>query len=179
MKIGSNLWRCLSCNLAQETGGEAAPAEETLETSEPADPAPEETLESSETLGAFMEAATTKTIESGATDVASDELSCDLFEYRSQTNGGLKIHMGRKHKEICQLYGDIESERDTDDWWHNNSTEFMKIFQTYKDVLEEIQESSLIEPRRDETKALATTIFTSHHGRNIEQCLIAEGTAAV
>ena len=95
MKIGSNSWRCLLRNLAQETGGEAAPAEETLETSEPADPAPEETLESIETLGAFMEAATTQTIESGATDVASDELSCDLFEYRSQTNGGLKIHMVR------------------------------------------------------------------------------------
>ena len=90
----------------------------------------------------------TETTESGSTDVASDELSCDLCEYRSETNGGLKIHMGRKHKEIPQLDGDIESERDTDDWWDNNSTESMKIFQTYKDVLEEIQESSLTEEEK-------------------------------
>ena len=62
-----------------------------------------------------MKAATTETIDFVATDVASDELSCDLCEYRSETNGGLKIHMGRKHKEIPQLDGDIESERDTDD----------------------------------------------------------------
>ena len=95
-----------------------------------------------------MEATTTETIESGATDVASDELSCDLCEHKSETNGGLKIHMGRKHKEIPQLDGDIESERDTDDWWDNNSTEAIKIFQTYKDVLKEIQESSLTEEEK-------------------------------
>ena len=95
-----------------------------------------------------MEAATTETNESGATDVASDEQSCYLCEHRSETNGGLKIHKGRKHKDIPQLEWDIESERDTDDWWDNNSTESMKIFQTYKDVLEEIQESSLTEEEK-------------------------------
>ena len=32
--------------------------------------------------------------------------------------------------------------------WYNNFTESMKIFQTYKNVLEEIQESSLTEEEK-------------------------------
>ena len=56
--------------------------------------------------------------------------------------------MGRKHKEILQLDGAVEIEKDTDCWWENNYTNCIKIFQTYKDVLEEINESSLSEEEK-------------------------------
>ena len=64
---------------------------ETLESSEVVYAAPRETLESIKAV----DAAPTETLESSEADIASDELSCDLCEHRSQTNGGLKIHMGR------------------------------------------------------------------------------------
>ena len=59
-------------------------------------------------------------LESSEADTETDdELSCDVCEHRSQTKGGLKIHTGRKHKEIPQLDGDMQTERETDDWWEN------------------------------------------------------------
>ena len=63
------------------------------------------------------------TLESSEADTKTDdELFCDVCEDRSQTKGGLKIYIGIKHKDIPQLDGDIQTERDTDDWWENNST---------------------------------------------------------
>ena len=53
--------------------------------------------------------------------------------------------MGRKHKEIPQLDGQVQIERDTDDWWENNITVSVKSFQVYKDVKEDIKESKLSE----------------------------------
>ena len=55
-----------------------------------------------------------------------NEYYCDLCEHKSQTKGGLKIHMGRKHEEIPQLDGEVQAERETDDWWENNSTVSLK-----------------------------------------------------
>ena len=73
---------------------------ETLESSKKVSNAPEVTLESSE--------ASTET---------EYKHSCDLCEHKSQTKGGLKIHIGRKHNDIPQLDGEMQTERDTDDWW--------------------------------------------------------------
>ena len=48
----------------------------------------------------------TQTLESSEAEIQpSNKLSCDLCEHVSQTKGGLKIHIGRKHKEIPQLDG--------------------------------------------------------------------------
>ena len=65
-----------------------------------------------------------------------DELSCDICEHRSQTKGGLKIHIGRKHKEIPQLDGDMQIERETGDWWENNSAVALKTLKVFDDVIE-------------------------------------------
>ena len=51
----------------------------------------------------------------------------------------MKIHIGRKHKEIPQLDGEIQTERDTDDWWENNSAVSLKTLKVYKDVIEDIK----------------------------------------
>ena len=53
--------------------------------------------------------------------------------------------MGRKHKEIPQLDGQVQIERNTDDLWLNNITVSVKSFQVYKDVQEDIKETKLSE----------------------------------
>ena len=55
----------------------------------------------------------------------------------------MKIHIGRKHKEIPQLDGEIQTERYSDDWWENNSAVSLKTLKAYKDVIEDIKESKL------------------------------------
>ena len=88
----------------------------------------------------------TATLESSEADSGrDDELSCDLCDHTSQTKGGLKIHVGRKHKEIPQLDGEVQIDRDTDDWWERNITLSVKTFEVYMDVLEDIKESKLSE----------------------------------
>ena len=51
--------------------------------------------------------------------------------------------MGRKHKEIPQLDGEVQAERETDDWWEKNSTVSLKTLKVYQDVIEDIKESKL------------------------------------
>ena len=73
-----------------------------------------ETLESGENVNTASEV----TLESSEANTETDnDHSCDLCEHNSQTKGGLKIYIGRKHKDIPQLDGEIQTERDTDDWW--------------------------------------------------------------
>ena len=99
-----------------------------------------ETLESGENVSNAPEV----TLESSEANTETDyEHSCDLCEHKSQTKGGLKIHIGRKHKEIPQLDGEIQTERDTDDWWENNSAVSLKTLKVYQDVIEDIKESKL------------------------------------
>ena len=102
----------------------------TLEPSETLDTALRETLESSETV----DAGSTETLESSEADIASDELSCELCEHRSQTNGGLK--------EIPQLDGQVQIERVIDDWWGKKHHYMCKVI---KDVQQDITESNLSE----------------------------------
>ena len=71
------------------------------------------------------------------------EYYCELCEHKNQTQGGLKIHIGRKHKEIPQLDGEVQAERETDDWWEKNSTVSLKTLKVYQDVIEDIKESKL------------------------------------
>ena len=97
-----------------------------------------ETLESSENVNTASEV----TLESSEANTETDnDHSCDLCEHNSQTKGGLKIYIGRKHKDIPQLDGEIQTERDTDDWWENNSTVLLKTLKVYKDVNEDIKEN--------------------------------------
>ena len=84
------------------------------------------------------------TLESSEVEIETDmEYYCDLCEHKSQSQGGLKIHMGRKHKEIPQLDGEVQAERETDDWWEKNSTVSLKTLKVYQDVIEDIKESKL------------------------------------
>ena len=55
----------------------------------------------------------------------------------------MKIHIGRKHKDISQLDGEIQTERDKDDWWENNLSVSLKTLKVYNNVIEDIKESKL------------------------------------
>ena len=104
-----------------------------------------ETLESGDTVNSDSEV----TLESSETDIETDnEYYCDLCVHKSQTKEGLKIHMGRKHKEIPQLDGEVKTERETDDWWENNLTVSLQTLKVYQDVIEDIKESKLTEEER-------------------------------
>ena len=57
---------------------------------------------------------------------------------------GLKIHIGRKHKNIEQVDGNNSfSERKTDFYWEGWNTAAVKNYQSYLDVLADIDESTL------------------------------------
>ena len=45
--------------------------------------------------------------------------------------------MSRKHKDIPELDGEVQAERETDDRWENNSTVSFKTLKVYQDVIED------------------------------------------
>ena len=123
-----------------------------------------ETLESHEAVITSP----TQTLESSEAEIqTSNNISCDLCEHVSQTKGGLKIHIGRKHKEIPQLDGEGRLERDTDCWWEKNSIFSMESLQVYKDVLEDIKESKLSKEEKliEEDRALDARMWRSRSVR--------------
>ena len=61
----------------------------------------------------------------------------------SQTKGGLKIHIGRKHRDIPQLDGEVQMERETDIWWEKNSTISVKTLKVFNNIVEDIKEGNL------------------------------------
>ena len=118
----------------KEERQQEAPVENVMDTIVP------ETLEFGDTVNSDSEV----TLESSETDIETDnEYYCNLCVHKSQTKEGLKIHMGRKHKEIPQLDGEVKTERETDDWWENNSAVALKTLKVFDDVIEDIKESKL------------------------------------
>ena len=61
---------------------------------------------------------------------------------------GLKIHISRKHEEILQLDRESPDESDTDCWWFDQQNASLKCFQTYIDVLKDIDNISLSEHQK-------------------------------
>ena len=61
------------------------------------------------------------TLESSEADIETcNEHYFDFCEHKSQTKGGLEIHIGRKHKDIHQLDVQVQTEREPDDFWGKN-----------------------------------------------------------
>ena len=57
---------------------------------------------------------------SGLTYQLSNELSCNLCDYESETGLGLKIHVGRKHKDIPQFDGETDGVSSSDGYREEN-----------------------------------------------------------
>ena len=54
----------------------------------------------------------------------------------------------KKHEDIPQLDGESACESDNDEWWMGQSIYSLKVFQTYIDVLKDIENNSLSEEKR-------------------------------
>ena len=72
-----------------------------------------------------------------------EDLSCESCNFKAVSSVGLKIHISRKHDTIPQVDGENCSPRNTDAWWEKGYKHTLKGFQMFKDVLEDIEESSL------------------------------------
>ena len=61
------------------------------------------------------------------------------------------MHLSGKHQDIPQLDGESESflPRNTDCWWEKHKKNSLKMFQTFTDVLSDIEESPLGEEEKN------------------------------
>ena len=73
---------------------------------------------------------------------------CDLCEYIGTSSSDLKVHKHGKHNTIPQLDGEISESKQTDCWWEKKLKTPLKVFQVFKDVLMEIDESPLTEEEK-------------------------------
>ena len=102
-------------------------------------------------------------------DITEDETNCEILEdfkcmeceFIGRNKNGLKIHESMKHKKIIQLDGVIEDESEshdynsTDKYWRDG---YMGCgYQTFKDVLYEIDKSDLSKEEKVEETANAKT----------------------
>ena len=92
----------------------------------------------------------------GDSESEVNPLSCEECDFQAASNVGLKIHKSKKHEDIPQLDGESACESDTDEWWVGQSIYSLKIFQTYIDVLKDIENSSLSEEEKNEERAKVT-----------------------
>ena len=71
------------------------------------------------------------------------KFSCDMCEFIGESSNEIKIHMSRKHNDIPQLDGGNSECRKTDCWWDKRFKNPLKMFQVFKDVMMDIDESPL------------------------------------
>ena len=95
-------------------------------------------------------------------DSVTNAFSCDLCDFEGVSSVGLKIHTSRKHDYIPQVDGDISEARNADCWWVKGYRSCLKTFQTYKDVLIDIEEAPLSQAEkcteRDKKKRVGTQL---------------------
>ena len=87
-------------------------------------------------------------LESSDIEEVGTSLSCDLCEFVAESSNHLKNHKIRKHMNIPQLDGGSFECRQTDCWWEKRFRNPLKVFQVFKDVLMDIEESPLTEEEK-------------------------------
>ena len=101
-------------------------------------------------------------------EAVANPLTCDMCGFEAVSGVGLKIHISRKHEEIPQLDGESPDESDTDCWWIDQHNESLKCFQTYIDVLKDIDNSTLSEQEKSEEREKVTNGRKSAFGDNFK-----------
>ena len=85
--------------------------------------------------------------------------NCNICDYTYKTKIGLKIHIGRRHKDIQQLDGNnLFCERKTDFYWEGWNIDAVKTYQNYLDVLADIDESPLEKQEKEAECSKVTQI---------------------
>ena len=101
---------------------------------------------------------------------SSDELLCNICNFKGVSRNGLKIHKGRKHENIPQVDGEAYQERDADCWWERNLSPCLKTYKVYKDVLLDIDESTLSEEEKVSERENVTHLRKEGLGSNYIYC---------
>ena len=101
---------------------------------------------------------------------STDQLSCNMCNFKGVSINGLKIHKGRKHENIPQVDGEAPQVRETDCWWERNLSHRLKTFQVYTDVLLDIDESALAEEEKFSEREHVTNIRKGELGSNYIYC---------
>ena len=102
-------------------------------------------------------------------DKATDELSCDICDFRSNWANGLSIHMEGKHCNIEQVDGsddfeDTDKYPDTCLYWKTGR--LGTVFQTFTDVNEIIENSNLSLENKEIEKAKVLDARKEAFGEN-------------
>ena len=92
-----------------------------------------------------------------------------MCNFNGVSSNGLKIHIGRKHQNIPQVDGETSPPRDTDRWWERNLSHSLKAL-SWKDVLLDIDESSLSEEEKISEREYVTNIRKEELGSNYIYC---------
>ena len=89
------------------------------------------------------------------------EYSCELCDFKSNWENGLRIHMTRKHSQIEQLDGNLsvvneelyedEKYADTEKYWKTGI--LSTVYQSFLDANEIVDGSDLIEKEKEDEKA--------------------------
>ena len=101
---------------------------------------------------------------------SSDELLCNICNFKGVYRNGLKIHKGHKHENIPQVDGEASQERDTDFWWERNLSHRLKTYEVYKNVLLDIDKSTLSEEEKVSERENVTNIRKKELGSNYIYC---------
>ena len=91
---------------------------------------------------------------------------CDLCDYKGESSVGLRMHISRKHQDIPQIDGESFFVRETDCWWEKHFKSSLKNFQTYTEVLLDIDESPLSEEERCTERNIVTQARKEAFGEN-------------
>ena len=92
--------------------------------------------------------------------------SCDLCEFVGTSSSDLKVHKHRKHNDIPQLDGEFSEGRQTDCWWEKKFKNPLKVFQVFKDVLLDIDDSPLTEEEKSVERENVTNARKEARGSN-------------
>ena len=84
------------------------------------------------------------------------EFSCDLCDFKTKTEGILKIYKGRKHRDIPQLDGASATPRQTYAWWEKNVRHVVRTYETYMNILADIEKSTLNKKEKADERERAT-----------------------
>ena len=88
----------------------------------------------------------TEKVETNEREEETQVLFCDLCEFKSETNIGFKTHTGRKQKVIPQVERERIPEIKYNSWREKNRIHVARNYELYKDLLADIDESSLKVP---------------------------------
>ena len=115
-------------------------------------------------------AASVMSISPESTVKVVNDLLCDQCNFEGVSSIGLKIHKSRKHEDIPQIDGESSTVRNTDGWWEQHRSNYVKSFQNFQNVLLDIEESALSKEEKFIESERVTSARKEALGKNYSFC---------